>query len=94
MCFPNLPLIGTETLHPPICDDEIRAAIFQMGPNKALKPNELPSFFFQANRDVVESSVCQFIKEAFLQDSFPREINETLITLIPKQDHLEQVSQF
>lgn len=65
-----------------------------MGTSKALGTNGLSPFFFQRNWSVVSLVVCQFVKDAFLKGAFPMEINETLITWNPNQEHLKRISQF
>lgn len=48
--------------------------------------------FFQKNWDIVGDSVCRFLKKAFEVGSFLVEMNDTLITLIPKQSRPKRMS--
>ncbi|XP_061352758.1 uncharacterized protein LOC133297608 [Gastrolobium bilobum] len=63
---------------------EIKGVVFSMGPFKAPGVDGLHSIFFQSQWDVVESSVCNFIKGVFNDPSRIEEVNQTLLCLIPK----------
>ena len=65
-------------------DLEIKTTMFQIGALKASEPDGLVASFYQKNWDVVGNTVVQTV-QAFLNSGIMlRELNHTLITLIPK----------
>ncbi|KAM2951563.1 hypothetical protein COP2_001044 [Malus domestica] len=78
----------------PVSEDEIKAAIFQMGGLKAPGPNGFQGIFYQSFWDHVYADVCALVKELMLGTSSPSTLNATHIVLIPKVPHPESVSQF
>lgn len=81
-------------LNRPVSENEIEVVVFQMGSHKAPRPDGLTPGFFQKNWSVVKDSVTRFVRMAFNLRKFPVELNESLITLIPKVQHPEDISQF
>ncbi|GLT60154.1 hypothetical protein SLA2020_329350 [Shorea laevis] len=77
----------------PICDEEIQKSIFSMDPYKAPGDDGFQPIFFQANWDIIGASVCSFIKTAFQQGSFDKDLNITLLCIIPKVEHPERLNQ-
>ncbi|XP_061350094.1 uncharacterized protein LOC133295304 [Gastrolobium bilobum] len=73
---------------------EIKGVVFSMGPFKAPGVDGLHSIFFQSQWDVVESSVCNFIKGVFNDPSRIEEVNQTLLCLIPKLENPHTFKDF
>lgn len=48
----------------PVCNEEIREAMFSMGPFKAPGSDGLHAIFFQSQWDVIGTSVCNFVKKS------------------------------
>lgn len=65
-----------------------------MDPFKAPGHDGFHAYFYQNNWDVVGSSVCEFVKQAFLEGRFDEHVNETLLCIIPKVEHLEKLKSF
>ncbi|GLT38147.1 hypothetical protein SLA2020_124130 [Shorea laevis] len=82
-----------QELMEPICDEEIQRAIFSMDPYKAPGDDGFQPIFFQANWDVIGDSMCSFIKSTFQQGLFDKDLNTTLLCIIPKVEHPERVNQ-
>jgi len=58
-----------------------------MKPLKAPGVDGLHVVFYQSQWHIVGHSFCRFIKNSFSSASIPKEINTTLLVLIPKVDH-------
>lgn len=92
--FPAISHGDSRYLNRPVSATEIESAVFQMGSFKAPGPDGLPPGFFQKNWHVVKESVIHFVSMAFMTRRFPVEMNESLITLIPKVKHPEDIKHF
>ncbi|GJR98189.1 RNA-directed DNA polymerase, eukaryota, reverse transcriptase zinc-binding domain protein [Tanacetum coccineum] len=77
-----------------VCDEEIKEALFQIDGNKAPGPDGLSSLFFIKAWDIVGKDICKAVKEFFDNGKMLKEINSTLITLIPKIDTPDKVIDF
>lgn len=75
-------------------NDEIRNAVFSIGPYKAPGYDGFLPIFFRANWETVGSSFCKFVLDFFKGSSSTIEANKTLISVIPKTDKPELVSHF
>ncbi|GJZ07560.1 RNA-directed DNA polymerase, eukaryota, reverse transcriptase zinc-binding domain protein [Tanacetum coccineum] len=67
-----------------VSDEEVKEAMFQIDSNKAPVPDGFSSLFFKKAWGVVGGHVCSAVKEFFKNGRMLREINSTLISLIPK----------
>lgn len=74
--------------------DEIKAAVFAMGALKASGPDGLNPLFFQSQWKTIGHSVVSFIQECVHTPEKIREVNDTLIVLIPKLDKPHLLSQY
>ncbi|XP_024038358.1 uncharacterized protein LOC112097385 [Citrus clementina] len=78
-----------------IVDDvEIRDAVFSISPIRAPEVNGLYTTFFQTQWHVVGFSVCQLIKDFFSGKQLLRELNQTLLVLIPKTNNPNSLKLF
>nr|GEU34561.1 hypothetical protein [Tanacetum cinerariifolium] len=77
-----------------VYDEEIKEATFQIDGNKAPRPDAFSSLFFKKVCDIVGDNVCSAITEFFAIGKMLREINSTLISLIPKIQTLDKVIDF
>ncbi|XP_043717706.1 uncharacterized protein LOC122665618 [Telopea speciosissima] len=86
------------TLNAALCEipspDEIKKAIFSMGPLKAPGPDGLPPIFYQKFWEVTYSEVVDFVIEFLTHNRRPEAMNDTFICLIPKCPNPETVDQF
>ncbi|KAK3204963.1 hypothetical protein Dsin_019009 [Dipteronia sinensis] len=64
--------------------DEIRKAIFDMYPTKALGPDGLPALFYQKFRGIVGEYITAACLRCPISEDSIEVVNDTLITLIPK----------
>ena len=72
---------------------EIKASLFEMAPYKAAGIDGLHIGFYRSMWSIVGRSVCLFVDNFFAVGSFPPGTNDTLLTLIPKVQHPESLSQ-
>ncbi|KAF7841397.1 putative non-LTR retroelement reverse transcriptase [Senna tora] len=77
-----------------LTDAEIEQALFLMKPNKAPGPDGLPAMFFQKFWLVVKNDLIACIKSFFDRGFILKELNQTMITLIPKNQSPEQFKDF
>lgn len=87
-CLTNIPNLVTssmnEKLLAPVSEEEIRLAAFSLGALKAPGPDGFNGLFFQKNWDCVKYDVCRAVMNFFNGGEIPMELNETMVTLIPK----------
>ena len=73
-----------DTLNKAISHKEIKEAIFSIDDSKAPGPNGFSSRFFKAAWGIIGSDVCAAVSSFFESRSMLREINCTIIALVPK----------
>lgn len=78
----------------PISYEEIRNAVFNIGGFKAPSDDGLPAIFDHNSWNVAEKAVTIFVKDAWSNHELIKEVNNTLLVLIPKIDNPESISQF
>lgn len=67
-----------------IHDEEIKEKMFGIGEGKAPGPDGFTSIFFKSAWEGVGPDVCIAVKEFFANGKMLRELNNTIISLIPK----------
>ncbi|XP_028093960.1 uncharacterized protein LOC114294059 [Camellia sinensis] len=77
-----------------ITNEEVWNAVKNINAFKAPGRDRFQAVFYHIYWSIVGASVCDFVKNCFLQNHIPRDVNRTLIALIPKIDNLESVKQF
>lgn len=83
-----------DALTKPILMEEVRKAVFQMGPLKAPGSDGFPGLFYQKYWEVIGDDVFTAVKEFFQNGHILREMNHTNVALIPKVSNPESMSQF
>ena len=74
--------------------EEIKFALFNMAPMKAPGPNGLHVVFLQSQWDIVGKSIYDLILKIVEETKLVRNLNETLLVLIPKTENPELMKQF
>lgn len=74
--------------------EETRIALFCMKNYKSPGPDGFHPMFFKSQWDIIGFSLHNFVSQCFLHPENIKELNNTLITLIPKCDNPSSVTQF
>ncbi|GJR62664.1 probable L-cysteine desulfhydrase, chloroplastic [Tanacetum coccineum] len=78
----------------PVTDLEIKQAMFDIDNDKAPGPNGFTSCFFKRAWSIVGKDVCNAIREFFATGKLLKEVNAIMISLIPKMNTPNKVSDF
>lgn len=73
---------------------EIKDAIMSIGSNKSPGPDGFGAGFFKATWDIIGGDVVQAAKEFFREGKLLKQVNNTLISLIPKNEMPRDASEF
>ncbi|XP_062094300.1 uncharacterized protein LOC133800357 [Humulus lupulus] len=76
----------------PVDDSEVKAALFQMHPDKSPGPDGFNPGFYQKFWDIVGPDVVRLVQHFFMFAEFPDHLNQTHIVLIPKKSKPESMS--
>ncbi|KAK7245383.1 hypothetical protein RIF29_40223 [Crotalaria pallida] len=77
-----------------VSPEEIKRALFAMGPTKAPGEDGIPAIFYKHNWQILQQNFTEFIKLARQNAEAIRAINSTLVVLIPKVDAPQNASHF
>lgn len=77
-----------------VTNDEIKEAMFSIGNDRAPGPDGFTSAFFKKSWDVVGQDVCLAIHDFFNCSRLLKEVNHTIIALIPKVPSPSKVTDF
>ena len=77
-----------------VTEEEIRAGLWALKPFKAQGPDGLHAGFYQCFWLVVKNSICNEVKGIFDKGCVPSYLNEALISLIPKCQNPEALSNY
>ncbi|GJX80231.1 hypothetical protein Tco_0328380 [Tanacetum coccineum] len=77
-----------------VSDDEVKMALFDIDRNKAPGLNGFSSHFFKAAWSTIGADVCKAVKEFFKSGKLLKEVNTTVISLVPKLQTPRVVSDY
>ena len=77
-----------------ISDQEIKAALFDIGEDKAPGPDGYSSCFFKRSWSIVGPLFCKAVKEFFSSKCLLKQVNHSALVLIPKSSHAQAVADF
>lgn len=90
--FSQLNQTDLEMLGKSVTNEEIKRVLFDMAPLKALGSDGYHVCFFQNQWDKIGYVICDWVKEVFSRKPIDQGFNNTLIVLISKIDHPEEIS--
>lgn len=67
-----------------VSDEEVHRAVFSIDQDKAPGPDGFGSGFFRASWNTVKGDICRAVKDFFRTGKILKQINNTLISLVPK----------
>jgi hypothetical protein len=73
---------------------EVCDALIQIGPLKAPGPDGFPARFYQRNWNVLKEEIIQGVLKFFETKQMSPGVNDTVIVLIPKVDHPQELKEF
>lgn len=78
----------------PFTEAEVKAAVFGMHPDKSLGLDGMNPHFFQEYWDIIGQSVTEACLHWIQNGTIPKEVNETLIILIPKKKSPKKLDEY
>jgi hypothetical protein len=78
----------------PYTDEEIKLAVFQMGPTKALGPDGFPALFYHTHWDFFKDEICKAVRGFLDGESIPEGLCDSIIVLIPKLSNPDKLKNF
>lgn len=96
-CLQCVPRLVTEEmdrkLMAPVDDEEIKDAVSGLGALKAPGPDGFNGLFFQRNWEILKDDIGRAVKDFFQNSNIKNEVNETIVTLVPKVALPESINQ-
>ena len=93
-CGPCLPSSSHNLLLSPVSAEDIRQAMFSIENEKAPSPDGYSSFFFKKAWPVVGGDFCSAIQDFFHSGRLLKQVNHSIISLIPKSKNVSSPSDF
>ncbi|HET7285360.1 MAG TPA: hypothetical protein VFI70_11805, partial [Nitrososphaeraceae archaeon] len=78
----------------PVSGEEIKQAMFSMGDDKSPGPDGFSACFFKHAWDIIGKDVILAIQDFFASGKLLKELNHTIISLIPKVDTPSRINDF
>lgn len=95
-CITSYPMIKDEDrmfLEQPVSLEETRKALLSMGNFKSPCPDGFHSIFFKSHWSHIGNSIHKLVLDCFANPSSIKDINQTVVSLIPKCEDPSEVSQ-
>jgi len=78
----------------PVTPKDIRKVVFNIGDDKALGTDGYSSSFFKSAWHIVGEDFCAAIQDFFLSGQLLRQVNHSIIALVPKSANVTSPSDF
>ncbi|XP_057975209.1 uncharacterized protein LOC131162617 [Malania oleifera] len=78
----------------PITEEESKQALFSIGDGKSPSPDGFLACFFKRSLNTMGKEFTNVVKEFFSTGKLLKQINHTIIALIPKSSHASTVNDF
>ncbi|XP_057790955.1 uncharacterized protein LOC131008071 [Salvia miltiorrhiza] len=73
-------------------DEEIKAAVFELGGDSAAGPDGFTWVFFQHCWEIIKADICLAVRTFFNKNYLPHGLNSNTLILIPKKEVVETVA--
>ncbi|GFY91496.1 hypothetical protein Acr_07g0016920 [Actinidia rufa] len=77
-----------------ITDKEIKESLFSIGDDKAPGPDGYSAHFFKRAWNIVGTEFCEAVKEFFSSGQILKQMNHSMIALVPKSCNASKVEEF
>jgi hypothetical protein len=77
-----------------VINDIIKQALFNIDDDKALGPDGYTLFFFKKSWDIIGGDLCLAVHDFFASGNLLKQINHSIIALIPKSTNASSVTDF
>ncbi|KAL0371934.1 UNVERIFIED_CONTAM: hypothetical protein Scaly_0875000 [Sesamum calycinum] len=91
---PSLILELASNLYRAVTPAEVKIAVFQISDNKAPDPDGYTLCFFKKTWNIVGDLVCRAVMDFFRSGRMLRQLNHTIIALVPKSKHSPSVADY
>lgn len=81
---PKLTEMQQQALCRPVTEEEVYDAVFSIDSRKAPGPDGFSSSFFKSSWEIVKEDLVKAVKDFFAKGKMLKQVNCTLITLVPK----------
>ena len=92
--FKDLGRDAADSLEIPFIVEEVYAALTYLNGDKAPGPDGFPIAFWHFSWDFVKEEVMGFFKDFFEQNKFVRNLNFTILVLIPKKENAVDIKDY
>ncbi|CAL8098739.1 unnamed protein product [Prunus armeniaca] len=92
--FPGVNSLVLNGLLRPVTVEEIKTSLFNIGSLKAPRVDGFLASFFQFNWDICAPDIVDMVLKVFQDCLIPKDLNYTLITLVPKVENPSSMLQF
>ncbi|CAL8995128.1 unnamed protein product [Prunus brigantina] len=92
--FPGVNSLDLNGLWRPVTAEEIKISLFNIGSLKAPGVDGFPASFYQFNWDICAPDIVDMVLKVFQDCLIPKDLNYTLITLVPKVENPSSMLQF